>query len=60
VAITPVRGQNIEEHVATDLDRCNDENNQGCSSSRKSRSIIGKHDRWDGWRYHWRQRYQSL
>jgi len=32
----------------------------GCSSSRKSRSIIGKHDRWDGWRYHWRQRYRSL
>ena len=25
-----------------------------------SRCIIEKHDRWDGWRYHWRQRYRSL
>jgi len=34
--------------------------NQKCSGSRTSRSIIEKHDRWDGWRYHCRQRYRSL
>jgi len=41
----------------------NDENrssHQQCSSRRTSRCIIEKHDRWDGWRYHWRQRYRSL
>jgi len=33
---------------------------QQCSSRRTSRSIIEQHDRWDGWRYHWRQWYRSL
>jgi len=31
-----------------------------CSSRRTSRCIIKKYDRWDGWRYHLRQRYRSL
>ena len=34
--------------------------NQQCSSRRTSWCIIEKHDGWDGWRYHWRQRYWSL
>jgi len=63
ISAEPVRGQKIEEHVVTDLDLRNYENrpmfNQWCSS-RTSRSIIEKSDRWDGWRYHGRQRYRSL
>ena len=33
--------------------------NQQCSSRKMSVCIIEKHDRWDGWRYYWRQRYRS-
>jgi len=33
---------------------------QQCSSRRTSRCIIEKHDRSNGWRYYWRQRYRSL
>jgi len=49
--------------LVTDLDLRNDENRPSLTSgavSRTSRSIIEKHDRWDGWRYHWRLRYRSL
>jgi len=59
-----VRGQKIEEHVVTDLDLRNDEKRlsltSGAVSRRTSRSIIEKHDGWDGWRYYSRQRYRSL
>jgi len=34
--------------------------NQKSSGRRTSRSSIEKHGRWDGWRYHCRQRYRSL
>ena len=62
ISAKPARGQKIEEHVAV-LDLPTDENrptSQQCSSRRTSRCIIERHDRWDGWRHHWRQRYRSL
>jgi len=39
------------------LDVCSDDNKT--SLTRRTSSIIEKHDRWVVWRYHWRQRYRS-